>query len=294
MRNRSPYTAALLLSLSYALLPQISQAAAPPDRTEAKSSVATDRQAPDDSQRPADTNSPADSAQNERPDSEPATNKTETPPAAPRKARVLFISMQGCSVCTRELTRLRRPGGDFDAMRTKGWKIGSTPDCHLQIVDRTEIPELVVRYGIQSYPTVIGVEGDEIVRSFKSGCTTPLDSWTFGFLLKGENERPRGTVSEAARVASTGSYPLRGNHWSIEGEWNPPKDRIVSHLRATHGNQIAATYAIETWSIEELKSLHDDLHEREGGGATTNYVGSGYAQPTRSVNFTSAGHKMGF
>src|SRR5207302_524627 len=109
-----------------------------------------------------------------------------------------------------------------------------------------------------SFPTVICISDKEVVRSFNSGCTTPLDSWTFGFLLKGENERPKGSILEAARVASTGSYPLRGNHWSIEGVWNPSKERVVSHLRSTHGNQIAANYAIETWSVEELKSLHDD------------------------------------
>jgi hypothetical protein len=224
-----------------------------------------------------------------------AATTTTTEPAAPQIPRVLYISMKGCTACARELARLRRPGGDFDAMRAKGWKIGSTPDNHVQVVDREEIPDLVLQFGIQSYPTVICIRGDEIVRSFKSGCTTPLDVWTFGFLLNGKNERPASSIPEAARVAWTGSYPLRGNHWSIEGAWNPSKDRIVTHLRSTHGNQIAANYAIESWSVEELKSLHDDLHEREAGAASTaGYATSGYYQPARTVNFSSAGHKMGF
>jgi hypothetical protein len=230
-------------------------------------------------------------------DSSAIKSPIQLEPTGARNPRVLYISMKGCSACSRELARLRRPGGDFDGMRAKGWKIGPTPDCHLQVVDRDEIPELIAQFGIQSYPTVICVSGNEIVRSFKSGCTTPLDSWTFGFLLKGENERPRGSIPEAARVAWTGSYPLRGNHWSIEGEWNPSRERVVGHLRTTHGSQISASYAIESWSVEELKSLHDDLHEREAGAVgTAGYAySSGYYQPPpRTVNFTSAGHKMGF
>ncbi len=182
-------------------------------------------------------------------------------------------------------------------MRAKGWKIGATPDCHVQIVDREAIPEQIVKFGIQSYPTVICISRDEIVRSFKSGCTTPLDSWTFGFLLNGRNERPSGAIPEAARVAWTGSYPLRGNHWSIEGDWNPSRDRVVGHLRNTHGSQVSASYAIESWSVEELKSLHDDLHEAAKSVPSerrATHISSYYQQPTRTINFSSAGHKMGF
>lgn len=222
---------------------------------------------------------------------------TESEPSGPRHPRVLYITMKGCPACSRELARLRRPGGDFDGMRAKGWKIGDTPDCYLQIVEREAIPELILQFSIQSYPTVICINHNEIVRSFKSGCTTPLDSWTFGFLLKGENERPKASIPEAARVAWTGSYPLRGNHWSIDGDWNPSKDRVVSHLRSTHGSQIAATYAIESWSVEEVKSLHDDLHEREMGSVSAGSVaqtGHYYeSQPTsRGPGQFGASHKM--
>lgn len=197
-----------------------------------------------------------------------------------RNPRVLYITMKGCPACSRELARLRRPGGDFDGMRAMAWKIGATPDCHLQIVDQEAIPELIAQFNIHSFPTVICINAREIVRSFNSGCTTPLDSWTFGFLLKGENERPKGSIPEAARVAWTGNYPLRGNHWSIDADWNPTRDRVVSHLRGTHGSQISANYAIESWSYEELRSLHDDLHEREQGSVgSAADVGYYYSQP---------------
>ncbi|HTI52538.1 MAG TPA: hypothetical protein VL475_16355, partial [Planctomycetaceae bacterium] len=70
---------------------------------------------------------------------------SEAEGVVPRNPRVLFITSQGCERCARDLARLRRPGGDFEAMQSRGWKIGPEADCHLQIVDRTSIPELVAR-----------------------------------------------------------------------------------------------------------------------------------------------------
>jgi hypothetical protein len=290
MWDRSLFAAALLLTITN-VSPADEVTGALPDQEIAVKSTSgiAPLDSTDDS---VDSDAVVDSVKEAAANDAPA----ESEPKVPRNPRVLYISMKGCVACSRELLRLRRPGGDFDRMQAKGWKIGPTPDCHVQVVDRDQVPELIVQFGIQSYPAVICINGNEIVRSFKSGCTTPLDVWTFGFLLKGENERPRSSIPEAARVAWTGSYPLRGNHWSIEGDWNPTRERVVSHLRSTHGSQISASYAIESWSVEELKSLHDDLHEREGGGVSTaGYAtSSGYYQPpARTVNFSSAGHKMG-
>jgi hypothetical protein len=220
---------------------------------------------------------------------------------APRNPRVLFIVDRDCPRCRDELARLRKSGGVFEAMLARGWKIGEAPDNHVQIVDRDAVPDLVEELNVREFPTVACISDGEIVRSFKEGCTTPLDGWTFGFLLTGKSLRPRGAVLEAARVASTGSYPLRGNHWSIEGDWNPSKDKLVGHLRGpNHGHQIAASWTIEVWSYEELRSLHDDLHERELASGTTvasESVGSSYyyprsQSPSGGTNFHSAAHKM--
>ena len=140
---------------------------------------------------------------------------------------------------------------------------------------------------MREFPTVCCVDEGQIVRSFKSGCTTPLDAWTFGFLAKGLNERPAESVAEAARVETTGHYPLRGNHWSVDEDWSPTKAKVVSHLRGpNHASQIAASWKIESWSYEELRSLHDNLHEREMGGVS-------YARSAtfRSSDQFSAGHK---
>jgi hypothetical protein len=193
-----------------------------------------------------------------------------------RSTRVLLIVHQDCNRCEEELSRLRKAGGEFEAMRSRGWKIGEGPENHVQIIDREAVPEIIEKLAVQEYPALACVEGGEIIRSFKEGCTTPLDAWTFGFLLKGQNERPQGSVLEKARVQTTGQYPLRGNHWSVEGDANPSVAKLVGHLRGpNHGHQIAGKYTIETWSYEELRSLHDDLHEREmANGAAPAFAGS--------------------
>jgi hypothetical protein len=207
--------------------------------------------------------------------------------AAARNPRVLFVTKKGCERCARELARLRRPGGDFAGLQAAGWKIGDGPENHLQLIDREALPDFLADFEFKEYPVVLCISDGEIVRSFKDGCTTPLDAWTFGFLLKGKNERPPGSIPEAARVETTGSYRLRGNHWSVDGDWNPTRATVLGHLRGpNHGSQIQANWAIESWSYEELRSLHDDLHEREMADAPAGgYPGS----DPRPVSSSSSG-----
>lgn len=219
------------------------------------------------------------------------SDATERRGVVPRKTRVLFITAKGCDRCERELQRLRAPGGEFESMRTAGWKIGETADNHIQIVDRSDVPELSELLKARELPSVLCIEEGEVIRYFKHGCTTPLDSWTFGWLMKGQNERPKPAVPEAIQVATTGHYPLRGNHWSVEGDFNPTAGTLVHHLRGpNHGSQLTAEWKIEEWSVEELRSLHDDLHEREGGGVVGGYAGTA---PARSgVGQFGAGRKF--
>jgi len=206
---------------------------------------------------------------------------------AVRNPRVLFITAQDSRRSDDELALLRRSGGEFEKLRSQGWKIGTGPENHLQIVDRQALPELVAQLNVRDFPTVACVDNGRILRSFTAGCTTPLDVWTFGFLAKGVDERPPGAVSEAARVETTGHYPLRGNHWSVDEDWSPTKAKVIGHLRGpTHGHQIRAGWEIETWSYEELRSLHDNLHEQEMGGVSF----STRAQPS---NQFSAARKAG-
>src|SRR5690606_28138155 len=56
-----------------------------------------------------------------------------------RNPRVLFITEKNCQRCTEELLRLNKPRGEFETMRSIGWKIGETAENHIQIVDRESI-----------------------------------------------------------------------------------------------------------------------------------------------------------
>lgn len=199
----------------------------------------------------------------------------------PRRIRVLFLVRDNCPRCDEELQRLQKPGGPFEAMKSVGWTIGTTPDSHLQIVREDTLPRFAESLSATDYPAVAGIDGEEVTRYFKTGCTTPLDAWTFGWLLTGKNERPTAPVPEPVQVASTGSYRLRGNHWSVDGDWNPSKQTVLAHLRSpNHATGAGAYGMIENWSLEELRSLHDDLHERDGGLAS----GVGFSTSTARAN----------
>jgi hypothetical protein len=220
-----------------------------------------------------------------------ATDPGKAGDAKPRVKRVLFITAADSTRCDEELARLRKPGGEFEQMRGRGWKIGPGPENHLQIIDREAVPDLVARLEPREFPTVAYIEGDEIVRSFREGCTTPLDMWTFGWLSNGVDQRPPGMVPEAARVETTGKYRLRGNHWTIDGSTNPPREVVLAHLHGGfHGGQLSASWAIETWSYEELRSLHDDLHEKYGGGVSSSSSSRGRSG-SRSTSQFSASRK---
>ncbi len=208
-----------------------------------------------------------------------------------RRTRVLFITTKGCERCQKELDRLQQPSGEFETMQSRGWKIGAGADNHIQIVDAEQIPELIKQLNVREFPTVACISEGEIVRSFKDGCSTPLDVWTFGWLIKGESERPQAVIPEAIRVQWTGQYPLRGNHWSVEGDWNPSKDKVISHLRGeNHLSQLGPYANVETWSYEEVRSLHDDLHEKYGGGVSSGSFTQ--SQQNRGVSEFRGGRKF--
>ncbi len=188
----------------------------------------------------------------------------------PRTKRVLLVISQTSEKSLAELRRLESDGGPFDLLKQRGWKIGRGPENHIQIVDisvpvEADISQIIAERSPTDSPLVVCIEEGEIVRSFQRGCTTPLDQWTFGWMMTGNDERPVAYAPEPVQVATTGNYPLRGNHWSVEGNWNPTREYVIHHLRSIHSNQLQADWNIESWSIEELRSVHDDLHDREEG-----------------------------
>lgn len=182
-----------------------------------------------------------------------------------RSPRVLLITKDDCENCDAELKKLRLENGTFDELKRQRWKIGETVDCHIQIVNAKDIPEFVKKLGVQEYPTVACLSNGEIIRSFTKGCRTPLDVWTFGWLLHGRDERLEPLLDARVTVDWTGHYPLRGNHWSVEGEWLPTFEFLVEHMRGeNHLTQVPSRWPIETWSYDEVRSLHDDVHETNG------------------------------
>lgn len=186
-------------------------------------------------------------------------------PAAERNPRVLFVTFDNCQSCVTELERLEHASDGFTPLRQAGWKIGTQPDSHIQIVRFEEVPSLVETLRGSRFPCVLCIDKGNVVRSFQDGCSTPLDAYTFGWLLKGKMERPASANAAAARattVYTTGNYPLRGNHWSVEDYARPFKSRVIRHLRGeNHSSLYPSAWPIETWAYEELRSLHDDLHE---------------------------------
>ncbi len=180
-----------------------------------------------------------------------------------REPRVLVVVRSDCAECDAVLERLQAAEGAFVALRENGWRIGAEPTNHIQIVAAADIHELVERWQLPEYPAVICIADGEILRSYKDGCSTPLDPYTFGWLLKGFDERERPPVAEAVKVETSGQYPLRGNHWSVDGDWSPTHAELIGHLRGpNHNTLFPQEWGIEAWSTEELRALHDDLHEQ--------------------------------
>lgn len=182
--------------------------------------------------------------------------------AVERNPRVILIYREQHEPSLQELSRLQAPRGIFAGMRAMGWEIGESPSSHVQLLRERDAGQLIEAAGIKEFPAVFCLEDGEIVRSFRQGCSTPLDGYTFGWLLKGVMERPTPAIDTTITVPTSGSYPLRGNHWNFEGHWNPGHDFMVQHLRGpNHAGLFPASWPIERWSDEELRALHDDLHE---------------------------------
>ncbi len=121
----------------------------------------------------------------------PAASDGTSSTRTARRERVLLITATECPKCETELARLQAAGGEFERMRKKGWRIGSGPENHIQVIRAEQIPELVQQVKAHNYPVVVAINNAEVVRSFKSGCTTPLDAWTFGWLAAGIDQLPR-------------------------------------------------------------------------------------------------------
>lgn len=173
------------------------------------------------------------------------------------------------------------------AMLAKGWKIGPEATNAIQLLDvdkhQAESDRVLNALGQSTtgLPFMVAVEGGKIVRRLETGCTTPIDQWSLGWLATGIDERP-DREKEPATVRRSGNYPLRGGWWTVNQyparANSPSRSYIIRHLTAggVHAGKFAADW-LASLSIPELHSLHSDDHE---GHIRWNYVNKyGEAKP---------------
>ncbi len=54
--------------------------------------------------------------------------------------------------------------GEFKRLTSNGWKVDGDNKSHIQIVDGDLNPDLVAKYGIESYPTFVAIKDGQIVK----------------------------------------------------------------------------------------------------------------------------------
>ena len=72
----------------------------------------------------------------------------------------------------------------------------------------------------------------------------------------GQNGR-RGVAREGAHSGDTYS----GNHWSVNGDFDPSWQTLATHLSGTHGAGLPPGADLTTMSREQLWNFHDSDHE---------------------------------
>ena len=190
--------------------------------------------------------------------------------------QILLIVEPDCKPCDKLLEELE---SEFQPMRAANWKIDRGDDAHIRIINKQEAVELlgmsVEEAKEMQLPKLLAVHKNEVVRFFKAGCSTPLDRWTFDWMFTGIDKRPAPPPIQPITVATTDNYPLRGSHWSVDGDWHPSREKVLYHLRGpSHRTQLRPEWQLEAWSREELRSLHDNLHELTEYGHTKVYSSS--------------------
>lgn len=186
----------------------------------------------------------------------------ESPPAVPppvpgtreaRPGQVVIITAEWCVPCLAihdTLTAAR------NSLRRQGWN-----DSLFAWLDADADAQLIEELGLGhvNLPFLGFVENGEIIRRWQSGCEEPPDAWTLGWLASGKIARPAPAKPKAVRKSG---YPLRGRWWSVDGDFRPTRQQLITHLgTGEHKGQFSLAY-LNGLSLEELHSLHSDHHER--------------------------------
>lgn len=142
-----------------------------------------------------------------------------------------------------------------DELSENGWAIGDGED-HIRLMGSPK------SYGIKNLPALVVTDAEgEVIREFSEGCGQRLDIWALQWLATGEGGDRSERIPETAKTS--GSYPLRGNWWSVSGVFNASRQSVLRHLRRSpnHIGKSWQAFDLETWSAAELHSLHSDDHE---------------------------------
>src|SRR5690606_26745790 len=57
-------------------------------------------------------------------------------------------------------------------------------------------------------------------------------------------------------------YPVSGGWWSVEGDWNPTRRKVIRHLLESENHNFVPFEAdwVRLLTFEELQSVHSDHH----------------------------------
>lgn len=66
----------------------------------------------------------------------------------------------------------------------------------------------------------------------------------------------------SSKALEDACYPISGGWWSVEGDWNPSKQKVRRHLfeSMNHTSGHFTAEYLDLLSFEELQSLHSDHH----------------------------------
>lgn len=100
-----------------------------------------------------------------------------------------------------------------------------------------------------------------------------------------ESQQVKFTVVIAEKqkaTVNTSRYPVRGSHWTINGNSRPTQQALLVHLQSgQHYGKWDAEW-LKSLSYEELRSLHDDDHEGRVQWSSAKRSSRANLQPARS------------
>ena len=132
----------------------------------------------------------------------------------------------------------------------RGWhKNLSILDIHK---DKAKVQNLIAHYGSNTtkfnWPIMIAVPEDK--RRVQD-----VELWNLDWLDQISQQQVRKDLA---------CYPIRnGSYWSVEGDWNPTKEKVKNHLFKSP-NHVSGKFE-DHWLKElnhmELQSIHSDHHD---------------------------------